>query len=119
RGVKSPETAVPAFPMLYNPRAKPRISGLNQPLKNGTPMANEAPATPSRIPTTNNAGNDWTKIRLNTGTAVKIHRALNINRPPYRSVKAPATIRPIDPTNTGAASKIAKELGLSVNSYAY
>ncbi len=39
--------------------------------------------------------------------------AVNMIRPPYRSVSTPTTIRPIDPTRTGIATSAAVAEGAS------
>ena len=51
-GAANAATAVPIFPIPYTPRANPCRSFGYQPATNGTPTANDAPATPRKKPTT-------------------------------------------------------------------
>ena len=54
-GALKAATAVPMFPIPYTPSAKPCRSFGYQPATNGTPTANDEPATPRKNPTTMSA----------------------------------------------------------------
>src|SRR5690349_7919228 len=68
RGATSAATAVPILPMPYTPNANPWRSGGNQRTTNGTPTANEAPATPSKRLTPSSAPKEAVKPATSTGT---------------------------------------------------
>src|SRR6516165_1335 len=98
--------AVPPMPMPKMPIARPRRAGGNHALTNGTPTANDVPASPRKKPPISTAGRElWpTRPRNRTGTIVANEMTGNISRPPYRSVRAPTGIRPSAPTITGTAT---------------
>ena len=87
------------------PSAKPWRSGGYQPLTNGTPTANDAPAKPSRNPNARIAPSESCKsASAISGSGVKAISAVNTRRPPRRSVSQPSGMRISEPSSTGTAT---------------
>ncbi len=114
RTVVSALIAVPPMPTPKIPTARPRRSGGNHALTNGTPTANAVPPMPRKNPPISRAASESCAPRpmKSTGTTVASETSGNMIRPPNRSVSAPTGMRPSEPTTTGTATSRAcwKEL---------
>ena len=122
RGVKNADSAVPTMPMPNTPVAKPRRAGSYQLLANGMPTAKMVPAMPRKKPQTSRSGYEPANPAAPTASTGAIDAneiAMNIVRPPNRSVSAPTKIRPTDPTRIGVATSIEASVLLRDRSPAY
>jgi hypothetical protein len=83
------------------------------------PTAKIVPAMPRKKPHTSNSGYDPAvpaAPTATTGTIEAREMAMNIVRPPNRSVSEPMMIRPIDPTKIGVATSIEASVLLNARS---
>lgn len=109
RGVKNADRAVPTMPIPKTPVAKPRRDASYQWLANGIPTAKMVPAIPRKKPNTSSIGYEPAEPAAptaSTGTIDASEIAMNIARPPKRSVSEPTTMRPREPTRIGVATSI-------------
>ena len=107
---------MPPIPAPKTPVAKPRRDGSYQALTKGIPTAKTVPATPSSSPAPSTRAKELRSPPTATSRIGRMEASstkVNMARPPYLSVRAPTTIRPSEPTNTGMATSTPVAAGVS------